>query len=127
MRSSSYRSVCLICLIALLFAAIYLARHDPVQMHWMVRCPVHHLSGLKCPGCGTLRAVYSLIHGDLSSALQFNLLSVLMIPLLAIELIFGAIKDRECLLSKKYAHYFISGLGPSILLFTVLRNLFLII
>ncbi len=61
MRSSSYRSVCLICLIALLFAAIYLARHDPVQMHWMVRCPVYRLSGLKCPGCGTLRAVYNLI------------------------------------------------------------------
>ncbi len=36
------------------------------------RCPIKTLLGIDCPGCGTLRMVYSLLHGDLAAAVRFN-------------------------------------------------------
>jgi hypothetical protein len=37
-------------------------------------CPLHSLTGLNCPGCGLTRGFHSLFHGDIFSALQFNLM-----------------------------------------------------
>ena len=39
-------------------------------------CPTRALLGIDCPGCGTLRAVYSLLHLDLGGALRYNALGV---------------------------------------------------
>lgn len=39
-------------------------------------CPFHALTGLYCPGCGSLRATHALLHGRLAEALQFNALAV---------------------------------------------------
>jgi hypothetical protein len=40
-------------------------------------CPWHALTGWACPGCGTTRAVVSLLHGRVGDALAFNPLSAL--------------------------------------------------
>jgi Protein of unknown function (DUF2752) len=40
------------------------------------RCPFLSLTGLPCPGCGSLRALHDLVHGDLPSALGHNALFV---------------------------------------------------
>ncbi len=45
-------------------------------------CPFHLLTGLHCPGCGSLRAVHHLTHGRLGVALDYNPLLVLSLPLL---------------------------------------------
>lgn len=39
-------------------------------------CPTKLLVGLDCPGCGGLRMVYSLLHGDLAAAARFNALAL---------------------------------------------------
>ena len=39
-------------------------------------CPTKALLGIDCPGCGSLRTVYSLLHGDFASALRFNAVAV---------------------------------------------------
>ena len=46
-------------------------------------CPLHALTGLWCPGCGSTRALHALLHGDLAQALAMNPLLVLASPLLA--------------------------------------------
>ncbi|MHC4248064.1 MAG: DUF2752 domain-containing protein [Planctomycetota bacterium] len=46
-------------------------------------CPFHALTGLHCPGCGTLRALHGLLHGRFIAALGLNVLTVLSIPFLA--------------------------------------------
>jgi hypothetical protein len=46
-------------------------------------CPFLAITGWWCPGCGTLRAVHALAHGDLATAADRNLLAVLAVPLLA--------------------------------------------
>ncbi|GGI80143.1 membrane protein [Saccharopolyspora subtropica] len=43
-------------------------------------CPIRWLTGLDCPGCGATRMFYSLLHGDLLSALHYNALAVAFIP-----------------------------------------------
>lgn len=43
-------------------------------------CPVKLLTGLDCPGCGVSRMIYSLLHGDVLTALHFNAAAMLFIP-----------------------------------------------
>nr|WP_276545116.1 DUF2752 domain-containing protein [Brachybacterium muris] len=50
-------------------------------------CPVYHLTGLHCPGCGAIRSVHALLDGDLALALRSN--AVLMVALPAVALGFG--------------------------------------
>ena len=47
-------------------------------------CPFHAVTGGDCPGCGSLRAVRSLLSGDLLAAAGYNVLAVLALPLLVL-------------------------------------------
>ncbi|EUA36348.1 hypothetical protein I549_1211 [Mycobacterium avium subsp. avium 2285 (R)] len=38
-------------------------------------CPTKALLGVDCPGCGSLRMVYALMHGNLLGAARFNALA----------------------------------------------------
>lgn len=46
-------------------------------------CPTKSLFHLNCPGCGSLRAIYSLMHGDVGAALHYNAVGVIALVLLA--------------------------------------------
>jgi Protein of unknown function (DUF2752) len=35
-------------------------------------CPTKALLGIDCPGCGSLRMIYSLLHLDVTAALRYN-------------------------------------------------------
>ncbi|MFC5830877.1 DUF2752 domain-containing protein [Nonomuraea insulae] len=45
-------------------------------------CPFLWLTGLYCPGCGTLRTIHALAHLDPVAALGLNPLAMAMIPFL---------------------------------------------
>lgn len=53
----------------------------------LLQCPVHELTGLYCMTCGATRAMLSLLHGQVATALQQNALVVLLLPLAAYQLI----------------------------------------
>jgi hypothetical protein len=55
---------------------------DPAQHAFYPRCLWHSMTGLACPGCGSLRALHQLLHGHLGAALHLNPLLVLASPLL---------------------------------------------
>jgi hypothetical protein len=44
-------------------------------------CWLYATTGLKCPGCGGLRATHELLHGHLTAAWTLNPLAVLLLPL----------------------------------------------
>lgn len=67
-------------LLAVCLALVYY-KLDPAA-HFFPRCPFLSLTGLKCPGCGSQRAVHQLLHFRVSAALQANFLLVLSIPYL---------------------------------------------
>ena len=45
-------------------------------------CPFHALTGWDCPFCGSLRGYHALVHGHLSTALDFNVVTVGALPLM---------------------------------------------
>lgn len=45
-------------------------------------CPTKALFGIVCPGCGSARMVYSLLHADLAKALAYNAVGVVVVVLL---------------------------------------------
>jgi Protein of unknown function (DUF2752) len=45
-------------------------------------CPTKALLGIDCPGCGSLRMIYSLLHFDLASAVHYNALGLVAVLLL---------------------------------------------
>ena len=96
---------------------------DPFRTH-VPLCLLHQLTGLDCPGCGAIRAVHSLLAGDLLMALRSNLLITLAIPSTAIGLGVWAVRRarglRTQLLPSRTSLLVLAGLA---LLFTVLRNL----
>ena len=50
-------------------------------------CPLYALTGLYCPGCGSTRCLYSLVHFDLPGAMAMNPLLVISLPFLLLMLL----------------------------------------
>src|SRR5689334_3156810 len=55
---------------------------DPASGGIFPPCPLHYLTGLYCPGCGSLRAMHALLHGDFLQAWAMNPLTVILLPFL---------------------------------------------
>jgi hypothetical protein len=64
---------------ALVAAALMLFAFDPARSGLFPPCPFHALTGLQCPGCGTLRALHALSHGHVLSALDLNPLAMVFL------------------------------------------------
>ena len=62
--------------------SVLLHVRDPHQSGSWGFCPWLVLTGTQCPGCGGLRAVNDLTHGDLAAAASSNLLFVGSVPML---------------------------------------------
>lgn len=67
---------------AVLGASLLVHLRDPHQSGSWGFCPWLFLTGTYCPGCGGLRAVNDLTHGDLVEAASSNLLFIGSVPLL---------------------------------------------
>jgi hypothetical protein len=50
-------------------------------------CPIRAATGLLCPGCGTLRALHALVHGELGAAFRLNPLAMSLLPLVLLGLV----------------------------------------
>jgi hypothetical protein len=64
-------------------ATLMLDFFDPATSGVFPPCPLYYLTGWYCPGCGSLRAIHQLLHGNLSAAWALNPLTVLLLPFLA--------------------------------------------
>ena len=51
-------------------------------------CPTYSLFGILCPGCGSSRMMYSLVHLDVPAALHYNALALVALGMLVV--VFGA-------------------------------------
>lgn len=64
---------------------LYVYAFDPSGAGHYPRCPFVMLTGLYCPGCGSLRALHHLTHGDLAGAVRLNVLLVFIIAWLVLH------------------------------------------
>ncbi|MFC5379551.1 DUF2752 domain-containing protein, partial [Aquipuribacter nitratireducens] len=55
---------------------------DPNEPGHYPTCPFLAVTGLWCPGCGSLRMLHALGGGDLRTALDLNALALLLLPVL---------------------------------------------
>lgn len=78
----------------LLTAAVWLYRIDPEQSLYSPKCIFYHLTGLKCPGCGSQRAAHALLHLRLGEAFRHNALMTASLPFIALLLISYATRRR---------------------------------
>lgn len=69
---------------AIVVGVIVYSCFDPSSARFFPRCPFLMLTGYKCPGCGTQRAIHALLHGNFLEALRFNAMMVASVPLLAL-------------------------------------------
>jgi hypothetical protein len=66
--------------LVIITGAIVLYSFNPVESRFYPICLFHATTGLLCPGCGSLRAVHQLLHGNFAVAIRYNLLCVASIP-----------------------------------------------
>jgi hypothetical protein len=64
-------------------ATLMLDFFDPATSGLFPPCPLRYLTGWYCPGCGSLRALHQLLHGNLGDAWALNPLTVILLPFLA--------------------------------------------
>jgi hypothetical protein len=53
----------------------------PAEYSFYPRCPIYLTTHWLCPGCGSTRALHSLLHLDIQSALRYNALFTLLFPI----------------------------------------------
>jgi len=84
---------------------------SPERYWFYPKCLFHELTGLDCPGCGSLRSVHHLLHGEIATALLLNPLLYFLVPAL--------------LICRRHLHKpaWLWSVVGTVLLFTVARNL----
>ncbi|HUR76168.1 MAG TPA: DUF2752 domain-containing protein [Sporichthya sp.] len=70
--------------LAAVAATLVVAVRSPEESGHYPTCPFLAITGWWCPGCGSLRAVHALAHGDVGTAIDRNVLTVAAIPFAAI-------------------------------------------
>ncbi len=107
-----------------LAACAVLAVVDPNQPGAYPTCPFKLVTGLECPGCGTLRCVHALLRGDVVAAAGFNVLTVTALPFLLVAwlLWLGRSLGRTDRRFEPSARWML-GVGIGVSLFWVLRNI----
>lgn len=61
---------------------VLLNRVDPNEAGHYPSCPFLALTGLYCPGCGTMRMLHHLTDGDVGEAFWMNPLGFVLLPVL---------------------------------------------
>ena len=54
-----------------------------------VPCLFRRATGLLCPGCGMSRALGAISRGDIRQAMEYNILSVTLLPIILLYLLFS--------------------------------------
>src|SRR5580704_5941185 len=117
-------------LVAVLFlfagcGVLLLRVFDPATSGLFPPCPLHYFTGLYCPGCGSLRALHQLLHGNLRAAWAMNPLTIVLLPFLSYGLISSVLFEiRGRGLPQPFLRAaWIRALCVVIVLFGILRNL----
>ncbi|MEU3350532.1 DUF2752 domain-containing protein [Streptomyces sp. NPDC037389] len=106
-------------------AVAWVAVRDPNRPGFYPVCPLLRRTGLYCPGCGGLRGLHALAHGDLATALGANALAVAGYAAFAVLwtlwLVRAARTGGGMPVAFRPEH--VRALAAIVVLFTVVRNL----
>lgn len=97
--------------------------NDPSVVPIYPRCPSKLLTGYDCPGCGTTRCLYALLHGQVAEAWAFNPFVFFAIPLLLLIFLTRRLNPRHSLYRAVHHPAFPLILLVLLIPWTIYRNL----
>lgn len=96
-RSRTARALRVAAPLAIAAAAAFVLFHfPPTQYSFYPQCPIDRYFHLRCPGCGTTRALAALLQGNIREALRLNPLTTLLLLPAAIYAIFCYRRFIQC-------------------------------
>lgn len=110
---------------ALISVGVIFFAFNPEENPIFPKCPFLVLTGLKCPGCGSQRAIHSMLHLDFAAAFKYNALLVAMLPIIVIY-IYSEVrrkKDPERYAKLNKVTYMLI-IFATFILWWILRNIF---
>lgn len=111
-------------LVMLVLGFIYYAL-DPSTSDAFPRCSFLSLTGYKCPGCGSQRAVHALLNGDVAGAFRYNALLMIAVPWMGLCLFAESRRTRNPLLYARLNPELLMSLFLALTLsWWLLRNIF---
>jgi hypothetical protein len=104
------------------------ANFDPSGNQLFPKCPVYDITGLKCPGCGMQRALYSIFNGNITAAFLYNPLIFILLPYILILIFLEYLANPSHATVIKLRRIFLNGwtilaIAALVVVFTVVRNL----
>ena len=111
--------------LALLPCLALVYARNPEEPGFFPPCPFFTLTGLYCPGCGTLRGLHQLLNGNLVAAFGYNPYSMLALPIIGYAFLSALLLTTwGNRLPTVFIHpTLIWGLLVAVLAFWVLRNI----
>ena len=92
-----------------------------------IPCLFYQITGLKCPGCGITRLIFSLIKLDFRQAFFYNPLVFILLPFIGFYIIYQEylyITKKEDKIIKKIPSYIYYLLIIILIIYAILRNIF---
>ena len=87
------------------------------------KCFFHELTGLYCPGCGVQRSFHALLNGHILTAIDYNLLFILFLPLIIYFILAFSLGKKHPYSSFIYKSTFSFTVVIVVVSFWVLRNI----
>ena len=87
------------------------------------KCFFHELTGLYCPGCGVQRSFHALLNGHVLTAIDYNLLFILFLPLIIFFILAFSLGRKHPATSFIYKPVFSFTVVIVVVSFWVLRNI----
>lgn len=103
---------------------VYLYFHNPHD--YPLPCIFYVLTGLYCPGCGSGRASYSILHGQFLDAFCYNPLMTVLLPLIGL---YVAVRPLDWVITggnhvdRKISVKFLIGVLVAVFVYGALRNI----
>ena len=128
-KEKKYKILLKLCFIFLLGGAFvyYFFMHNPMKEGAVfLRCPSNLIFGINCPGCGSHRAIYYLLHFDILEALRYNALLTISFPFIlyiGAIWIYNFIFEKQVRIKLFYNNKIVWLLFFVIIIYGILRNI----
>jgi Protein of unknown function (DUF2752) len=114
-------------MVAVIIFIIYIYATINPATHYFPRCPLLVITGFKCPGCGSQRALYCMLHGQWRQAFLYNPLLLICLPYIIIGLLkeyTTIFKGSFVFIQKWYGYWASIILFVVVIAYFILRNIF---